>query len=106
MKRRERYGIRDAALALLAGTLAACTTGTGLASGSRAGSAAGEPDEAAMREAIQQYLLSRDVRNAADRPRYLNATRSHRFAQIEGRWVSRGPVRLRRRTAPRAARPS
>jgi hypothetical protein len=131
MRRREPFGIRHAVLALLAGSLAACTTGAGLAPGSGTGPDLRQPDEAAMRAAIEQYLLSRNVGNAADRPRYLNATRihrfqkrgcepasaapevicaflletgttyrearfsSHRFEQVEGRWVSRGPVRRR-----------
>jgi CubicO group peptidase (beta-lactamase class C family) len=96
-----------------------------------AGWAAGsvEPDEAQLRAAMQDYLSGRDVGPVADRPRYLNATRihrfekrecrpatpqpgficgylletgttyrevrisSHRFEPVEGRWVSRGPVR-------------
>jgi hypothetical protein len=91
MKRRDRHGVRHAALALLAGALVACTTGAGLTTGPGSGPAAREPDEAAMREAIQQYLLSRNVGDAADRPRYLNATRIHRFQKRGCQPVSAEP---------------
>lgn len=129
MTRDKRHGLRNLFVALLAGSMVACATGTGVAPANTSGPP--EPDEAAMREAIQQYLLGRNVGNVADRPRYLNATRihrfqkrsctpakdqpgvtcaflletgttyrearfsSHRFERVDGRWVSRGPVRTR-----------
>lgn len=120
-----------AALALLAsalasaGLLANAATDTAVSPATRPQ----EPDEAQMRAAMQEYLQHRNVGNAADRPRYLNATSiyqfkkrdcrpaqadtavicgymlvtgttyrearfsSHRFEYVDGRWVSRGPVR-------------
>lgn len=144
---------RAAALPLVAVALAACATGAGDAGSATVtaqvpgatGAAAEavatavatpeEPDEAQMRAAMQEYLLSRNIGSSADRPRYLNATRihrfdkrecrparpdagvicgyfletgttyrevrlsSHRFERVDGRWVSRGPVRPAASTA-------
>jgi CubicO group peptidase (beta-lactamase class C family) len=112
-------------LPLVAVALASCTAGEAAA----AVAAPQEPDKSEMRAAMQEYLLSRNLGSSAGRPRYLDATRihrfqkrecrpaqpaagvvcgyfletgttyrevrlsSHRFERVDGRWVSRGPVR-------------